>query len=262
MRLRGRRRSAAVLACTAALGLSACGGSDGAGEDGTLTVFAAASLHETFEDIGELYTQETGRQVGFTFAGSSGLVEQLSHGAPADVLATADEASMDRARELDLVEGGPEVFVSNHLVLITPAENPANIATLEDAAEDGVETVLCAVQVPCGAAAQQLLEATGVEITPVSEETSVTDVLGRVRTGEADTGLVYATDALQAGDQVRTFPVPGAEDQPNAYPIAQMRETEQPVAATEFITFVLEDERARQILEDAGFSPPDGREPQ
>lgn len=239
----------------ALLALTSCG-DDGEEEAGSVTVFAAASLNEVFEDIGTLYTEETGTDVIFNFAGSSGLVEQLENGAPADVLATADEANMGSAVEGDLIVGEPELFAENYLVIVTPAGNPAGISSLQDLGEDAVETVSCAVQVPCGAATQRITEAAGVEITPVSEETSVTDVLGRVRNGEADAGLVYVTDALQGGDEVETFEIDGAEEDPNLYPIALVDHAEQPEAGQEFIDFVLGDQRARDILGEAGFAEP------
>ena len=244
-----------TIACAAAgaLALTACADN---GEEEDIIVFAAASLNEVFEEIGELYTEETGVEVEFNFAGSSGLVEQLENGAPADVLATADEANMDAAIDSDLVTDDPELFAENYLVIVTPAGNPAQVSSLTDLEDEGVDVVICAEQVPCGAASQRISEAAGVQIDPVSEETSVTDVLGRVRTGEADAGLVYATDALQAGDEVETFEIDGAEEYPNLYPIALLDNAEAAGAGQEFVDFVLSDEQSRQILEDAGFADP------
>lgn len=241
-----------ALAAAGALTLTACADND----DGAITVFAAASLNEVFEEIGELYTEETGVEVEFNFAGSSGLVEQLENGAPADVLATADEANMDAADDSDLVAGEPELFAENYLVIVTPAGNPAQVSTLTDLGEGEVEVVICAEQVPCGAATQRISAAAGVQISPVSEETSVTDVLGRVRNVEADAGLVYATDALQAGDEVETFEIDGAQEDPNLYPIALLENAEAPEPGQEFVDFVLGDEQAQQILQDAGFAEP------
>lgn len=243
---------ALAVAAAGALALTACSEN----EDEAITVFAAASLNEVFEEIGELYTEETGVAVELNFAGSSGLVEQLENGAPADVLATADEANMDNAIDSDLVAGDPELFAENFLVIIAPAGNPADVSSLADLGQDGAEVVICAEQVPCGAATQRISEAAGVEISPVSEETSVTDVLGRVRNGEADAGLVYATDALQAGDEVETFEIDGAEEDPNLYPIALLENAEAPDAGQEFVDFVLDEEQAHQILQKAGFSEP------
>lgn len=250
-----KRHLAALTAVSlpALTGCAAEGGDDGAESD-SITVFAAASLNEVFEEIGELYTEETGVETEFNFAGSSGLVEQLENGAPADVLATADEQNMEDAVDSELVDGEPELFTENHLVVITPPTNPAGVESLDDLDDDAVETVLCAEQVPCGAASQRITEAAGLEITPVSEEFSVTDVLGRVRTGEADAGLVYATDALQGGQEVETIEIEGAEEDPNLYPIALLEGAEAGEAGQEFIDFVLQDEQAQQVLTDAGFT--------
>lgn len=241
--------------------LSGCHGDEDATENGrgetsagSITVFAAASLHEVFEEIGELYTEENGTGVSFNFAGSSGLVEQLEHGAPADVLATADKATMDSAMDSGLLAGEPGLFAKNHLVIVTPAGNPTRVQSLDDLEGEDVETVLCAAQVPCGAASQRVLESAGLEISPVSEETSVTDVLGRVRTGEADAGLVYATDALQGGQEVEAIEIQGADDKPNLYPIGITSEAEEPTGGQKFIDFVLDDERSQEIFSEAGFS--------
>ncbi|WP_120003897.1 molybdate ABC transporter substrate-binding protein [Nesterenkonia muleiensis] len=241
-----------ALAAAGGLALTACADNDDEG----ITVFAAASLHEVFEEIGERYTEETGVEVEFTFAGSSGLVEQLENGAPADVLATADEANMDAAAGSGLVSGDPELFAENYLVIVTPAGNPGQVSGLEDLDDEDLQVVICAEQVPCGAATQRISAAAGVQISPVSEETSVTDVLGRVRNGEADAGLVYATDALQAGDEVETFEIDGAQEDPNLYPIALLESADAPGPGQEFVDFVIGDEQARQILEDAGFTEP------
>ncbi|GAB3848035.1 molybdate ABC transporter substrate-binding protein [Nesterenkonia populi] len=246
------RRTFALLSASALL-LTACAD---AGDEESVTVFAAASLSQVFEEIGELYAEETGTEVEFSFAGSSGLVEQLENGAPADVLATADETNMDNAVEGGLVDGEPELFAENFLVIVTPSGNPAGVESLEDLDDDAVETVICAEAVPCGAATQRIAETAGMEIAPVSEETSVTDVLGRVRSGEADAGLVYATDALQGGDDVETIQIEGAEEDPNLYPITVLENAEAPEAGQEFIDFVLEDEVSQRILSDAGFSDP------
>ena len=243
-------RAPLAVAAAGTLALTACSQND----DEAITVFAAASLHEVFEEIGELYTEETGVAVEFNFAGSSGLVEQLANGAPADVLATADEATMDSAVGSGLTSADPEVFAENFLVIATPSGNPAGLSSLADLGDEAVEAVICAEQVPCGASAQRISAAAGVQISPVSEETSVTDVLGRVRNGEADAGLVYATDALQAGDEVETFQIDGAAEDPNLYPIALLENAADPAAGEAFIEFVGDEEQAQQILQDAGFA--------
>ncbi len=155
-----RRRTA--LLPLAALALTGCAQ---ASDEDTVTVFAAASLNEAFEEIGSLYTQETGTEVELSVAGSSGLVEQLEHGAPADVFATADEQSMERAAESGLLAGNAELFASNTLVIAVPAGNPAEVETFEDLADATVDTVLCAEAVPCGSASLRLAAEHGVSIS-------------------------------------------------------------------------------------------------
>lgn len=210
------RTVVAVLAAVV-LAASACtGGTDGEGDDGiTATVFAAASLAAPFEEIAH------GHDVAFSFDGSAGLVDQIAGGAPADVLATADRRTMDRAAEQGLVVAEPTMFATNQLVLVTPSDNPAGITGLDDSLA-GAKLVVCAPEVPCGGATQRLADAVGATLEPVSEESKVTDVLGKVTSGEADAGLVYLTDAMAAGDAVEMIEVPEAAEHPNTYWIAEV----------------------------------------
>lgn len=222
-------------------------------QDNTLTVFAAASLHEPFQQIGESFSEESGIEVAFNTAGSSGLIDQLENGAPGDVLATADEVSMVRAERAGLLAKDPVVFAQNYLVIVTPEGNPAEIDNLADLGE--LSTVsLCAPQVPCGAAAARLFADGGVELSPASEELSVTDVLGRVRMGEADAGLVYTTSAQQAGDDVEVIMIDGAAADPNIYPATVLEAARNQKEAQAFVEYLLSAE-AQQVLADAGFTP-------
>lgn len=243
-----RRAAAAVLVATA-LVVSACGSpaaetTTSAVSSDQAVVFAAASLSTVFPAIAE---------ASYSFDGSSGLLDQLSGGAPADVFASADRANMDKAVEAGLVDGAPVQFATNHLVLVTPVDNPAGITGLDSTLDDA-KLVICAPEVPCGAASLRLAEALGVELTPVSEEAKVTDVLGKVTSGEADAGLVYATDAITAGDAVETIEVPGAEEDPNTYWIARVTEAPHPEAADAFIATVT-GESGQAVLGGAGFGP-------
>jgi molybdate transport system substrate-binding protein len=246
--MRSRR---VLLICAAAASAALLGGC-AQQQEHVLTVLAAASLHEPFEELSESYTAETGVVVELRTAGSSGLVDQLENGAPGDVLATADHASMAHADQAGLLGSAPAVFAQNHLVLVTPANNPAQIRDLGDLA-NGPTVTLCAVQVPCGAAAARLLESAGVALSPSSEELSVTDVLGRVRTGEADAGLVYITSALQAREEVHIIPIEGAAEDPNSYPAAVLETAELPDEAHAFVEHLLS-EKAQRVLADAGFA--------
>jgi len=228
----------------------------GAGGDTTLTVFAAASLTRTFTEIGkEFESQHDGVKVEFSFGGSSDLVSQIQQGAPADVFASADEANMEKLTGDDLQADDPLDFASNTLEIATPPGNPAGIASFADLGKDGVDVVVCAPEVPCGAAAAKAEQATGVTINPVSEEQSVTDVLAKVSSGEADAGLVYVTDVAAAGDSVEGVGFPQSSDVVNTYPIVALKDSENVDLAKEFIELVTSG-TGQSILEEAGFAKP------
>lgn len=248
--LMGRTLSAAAM--LPVLLLSACS-SDGPGP-GPIQVFAAASLTETFTEIGERFHQETGVEVAFNFAGSSDLAAQLDQGAPADVFAAADEDTMDQIVDAGLTGSTPVSFASNTLTLVTPPGNPAGVTGLADLTGDDVVTVVCAPQVPCGAATQRLAAVAGVELSPASEESAVTDVLGKVRAGEADAGIVYITDAAVAAEDVEQIDLPESEEVVNHYPIATLESSADP-AAQEFVAFV-EGDQGQEVLREAGFGRP------
>ncbi|MGS0688077.1 molybdate ABC transporter substrate-binding protein [Nakamurella sp. GG22] len=221
----------------------------------TLTVFAAASLKKTFTEIGEMFEQQNpGMRVTFSFAGSSDLVSQIIAGAPADVFASADTSNMTKASDADLVAGSPVTFATNTLTIVTPPGNPSGITGFADLARTDLTLVVCAPQVPCGAAAERLETATGVTLTPVSEESSVTDVLNKVTTGEADAGLVYVTDASAAGDKVTAVSFPEATTVVNTYPIAALTGAANQGSATSFVELVSGPDGQR-ILAAAGFEP-------
>lgn len=251
------RRVLSALAAVSALALTGCAaGSSQAAEDVTLTVFAAASLSDTFEEIGERFeAQNPGVRVQFNVAGSSALVEQIRAGAPADVFASADEPTMDQAVDAEAVSGAPRPFATNVLTLVTPPDNPAGITSLADAAAEGVNLVACSPQVPCGHATATLTGNAGLGLDPVSEESSVTDVLGKVTSGEADAGLVYVTDAAGAGDAVRTVGLDNAGSAVNTYPIATLADSEHAELADAFVEYVL-GTQGQQVLKHAGFGHP------
>jgi molybdate transport system substrate-binding protein len=245
----------------AATALSACGSSDsdnsaGGSDSSTLTVFAAASLTSTFQKIGqEFEDKHPGVKVQFDFGGSSDLVAQIQQGAPADVFASADTANMDKLTADDLQAGDPQDFASNTLEIATPPSNPAHIASFADLAKPGVKTVVCAPEVPCGAATEQMEKLTGTTIKPVSEEESVTDVLGKVTSGEADAGVVYVTDVTAAGSKVTGVPFPESGKVVNTYPIVATKDAKNADLAKEFVDFVLSD-AGQSVLSDAGFAKP------
>ncbi|MHA7189919.1 molybdate ABC transporter substrate-binding protein [Arthrobacter sp. MDT2-16] len=255
------RAPARALALAVVLATTACGTStpdDAGGDtiDGSITVFAAASLKDSFTELAGAFEQAyPGTEVSLNFAGSSDLVTQITEGAPADVLASADAATMGKAGDAGLLAGEPVDFASNTLQLAVPADNPAGITSLADAAGPGVKTVVCAVQVPCGAAAARVEQAAGVDLMPVSEESSVTDVLGKVTSGEADAGLVYVTDVRAAGDAVRGIEVPEAAAAVTTYPVAALADSADPATAQAFVDFA-SGPFGRAVLGAAGFGAP------
>jgi molybdate transport system substrate-binding protein len=222
----------------------------------TLTVFAAASLKTTFTELGtEFERSHAGTEVTFSFGGSSDLVTQLQQGAPADVFASADTTNMDKATGDDLVQGDPLNFASNTLEIAVPPDNPAEITSFVDLSKPGVKLVVCAPQVPCGTATQKVETATGIQLKPVSEENSVTDVLNKVTSGEADAGVVYKTDVKGAEDKVMGVPFPEASEVVNVYPIAVLAGSENADLAQQFVDLVTSDQ-GQQVLADAGFAKP------
>jgi len=240
---------------SAAAGSSSAPGAAVPSHPSTLTVFAAASLKATFTEIGTIFQNENpGSTVTFNFAGSSDLVTQLTAGAPGDVFASADTNNMTKATNAKLVSGTPVNFATNILTIVTPPGNPAGISGFADLAKPDVSVVVCAPQVPCGAAAASVESNTGVSLTPVSEENSVTDVLGKVTTGQVDAGLVYVTDAVNAADTVTQVDFPEAAAVVNTYPIATLTGGTQPELATKFVDLVFGPE-GQQVLAAAGFKP-------
>jgi molybdate transport system substrate-binding protein len=215
-----------------------------------LVVSAAASLSAVFEDVGAEFERATGVDVVFNFAGSSDLLAQLEQGASADVLATADERTMNSARDAGLLAGAAEVFAQNAMAVAIAPGNPAAIESLEDLTGDAL-LVVCAPQVPCGSATLALAERAGLDLSPVSEESSVTDVLAKVATGEADAGIVYRTDLRRAPAGVEGLEIPNAVNVTTSYPIATVDGADEPLAR-QFTEFVLGG-AGRKLLAEAGF---------
>lgn len=219
----------------------------------TLNVYAAASLQAPFTDLAaEFEAGNPGVSVQLNFAGSSDLATQIIAGAPADVFASANEATMERVSAEGLLASPPRVFATNVLTIVVAEGNPLGINSLASLTDPAVSVVLCAPQVPCGSAAETLQQAAAVSIEPVSEESSVTDVLGKVSSGQADAGLVYVTDAEAADGSVDAVPIREAQRAENPYPIAVIRAGS---LATEF-TDLVAGERGREVLSAYGFGDP------
>jgi len=238
--------------------LAACGSDQdgGGGDHQTLTVFAAASLTSTFQQIADAFEADhPGTDVRLSFGGSADLVSQIQNGAPADVFASADTATMDELTAAHLTDGDPRPFATNHLEIAVPPGDPASVHTFADLAKPGLDLVECAPEVPCGAAAQQVAQHAGVTLRPVSEEQSVTDVLAKVTSGEADAGLVYVTDVQAAGKQVDGVPFPESSSATNTYPITVVKDSSQSALAREFVAAVT-GASGQRVLRDAGFGRP------
>jgi molybdate transport system substrate-binding protein len=247
-----RCRALATAACLALLGsTSACGSEPDDGD--TLTVLAAASLTDVFEELAQDFEDKQGAEVEFSFGSSTDLAEQAADGAPGDALATADRASMQIVEDTG-VTGDVVDFATNVLVIVTPPDNPAGIETLEDLAD--ATWVRCADEVPCGRVALGVLDANGVTAEPVSLEEDVRATLDKVISGEADAGLVYATDAVAAGDDVvATIEIPGAEEQLTSYYAGTLEQAEEPGLAQEWVDLLTSD-IGQQALTEAGFELP------
>ncbi|WP_314506797.1 molybdate ABC transporter substrate-binding protein [uncultured Microbacterium sp.] len=254
-----RAATGALLALLALTGCAAGGAGAVSGDEppkGTITVFAAASLRAAFAEIAEQFEAvNPGTTVQLNYGGSADLATQIIEGAPADVFASADEKNMAKVVGEGLVEGESVDFATNTLEIAVPPDNPAGIQTLTDLAAPGVAVVVCAPEVPCGAAIVAAAQAGGVTLTPVSEESSVTDVLGKVTSGQADAGLVYVTDVKAAGPAVQGVPFPESTAAVTTYPVAALTGAGAPETAAAFVAFVTGD-AGRAVLDAAGFGAP------
>ena len=268
-----RRAAIAAVSLLSAVSLAACGGSasnsstgaaTGAASAGTsggaqkatgkVTVLAAASLQGAFEEIEKTVEKDNpGLDVTFDFQGSQDLVASLAGGDSADVLATANNSTMKTAAEQKLV-GNQTEFATNVLTLIVPKGNPKKITGL-DSSLDGANLVICAPEVPCGEATQKLSSALGVTLNPADAgEQNVTDVRGKVESGEADAGIVYTTDAAAAKDKADKIDIPDG-GVVNHYPIAQTASPENAAGAKVFIDAVT-GKTGQEILAKHGFGKP------
>ena len=224
---------------------------------GTLTVFAAASLTETFQELGARFeAQHPGVDVVVVLAGSATLAQQLIAGAPADVFAAADPETMARVVEEEVVDA-PHEFARNPLALAVPAGNPGGVSGFVDLERQELVVALCASEVPCGRAADALLEARGVVPAVDTRESDVRAVLTKIELGEVDVGIVYGSDVRVAGARVESIAGDAAELRRFAptYQLGVVRESRQRVAAEAWVRLVLGSE-GRAVLSAAGFEVP------
>ncbi|GHB26557.1 molybdate-binding protein [Streptomyces viridiviolaceus] len=275
--VRGTRRARRALrvagtGAAALLALSACSSPDadsgsGTGDagssasssgklSGTVTVFAAASLKESFTALGkEFEERHPGTEVAFNFSGSDTLAASITSGAPADVFAAASGKTMKIVTDAGDTAGTPATFVRNQLEIATLPGNPDRISSLKDLTRSGLKVVLCDKTVPCGAAAQKALQSSGLKLTPVSYEQDVKSALTKVELKEADAAVVYQTDVRAAGDKVEGVDFPEAAEAVNDYPIALLRDAPNADGAKAFIDLVKSAE-GQKVLTEAGFRKP------
>ena len=255
------------VAVAALLLAGACGSSDTpeatsspTGAGGQITVLAAASLTEAFTQIAnDFQTANPGTKVNLSFGGSDALAAQIDQGSPTDVFASASPKWMD-----DVEQNGPGVtnrqdFAKNRLVVIVPADNPAGIQSINDLANDGVELVLAAEDVPVGTYARQALDNAGIadkaEANVVSNEDDVKAVVQKVALGEADSGIVYQTDVTDAvKDKVTAIPIADDVNVIATYPIAVIQNAPNASLAASFEAYVLGP--GQTVLQSFGFLPP------
>jgi len=260
-----------MLGVCLALALGAACADDGAGDassgdaaagagpagtlDGTVTVFAAASLTDAFTEAGERFSeQHPDVTVEFNFAGSSALREQILAGAPADVFASASSSNMDEVVEAGEVEGEPTVVVHNSLEIAVPPGNPGDVEGLDAFGDESLLIGLCAEDVPCGQFGREALAVAGVTPVHDTDEPDVRSLLTKIEAGELDAGIVYHTDVLSTDGGVEGIEIPDEHNVVADYPLAALARAGEPEVAGAFVDFLLSSE-GREILESYGFAP-------
>jgi len=223
---------------------------------GNITVFAAASLTDSFNAVGDAFTAANpDAKATFSYDASSALVQQITQGAPADVFASADTANMDKLTAASLNGTEPVVFATNLLQIIVAPGNPKGITGVADLATPDLKVVLCAPEVPCGKYAKQILDTAAVAVTPVSLEQNVKGVVTKVTAGEADAGIVYVTDVTPAGTKAAGVDIPADLNVVAKYPIASVKTSTNQEVDQAFIDFLLGDD-GQAIMAKYGFGAP------
>jgi molybdate transport system substrate-binding protein len=229
--------------------------SSAAAQTGTITVFAAASLKETFTQLGKQFeAAHPGDTVKFSFGASSTLATQITSGAPADVFASASTKNMDQ-----VVTAGdaasPQNFAKNIMEIAVPPSNPAHVTSVANLASSSVKVALCQPQVPCGVVAGEVFENAKITVKPVTLQPDVKSVLTQVELGNVDAGVVYVTDVMAAGAKVKGITIPAADNASTVYPIATISNSKYQSIAQAFVAYVLSS-AGRQVLTVAGFEQP------
>lgn len=235
---------------TASPGLSPSASSSGLA--GTVTVFAAASLTESFGTLGTQFeAAHPGVTVKFNFAASSALAQSITQGAPADVFASASAKTMTQVT--DAVD--PRTFAKNAMEIAVPPGNPGRVTQVSDLTRPGLKVALCQAQVPCGATAQAVFDKQKLTVKAVTLGADVKSVLTQVQLGEVDAGVVYKTDVQAAGTKVTGIEIPADQNASTAYPIAALKGAPNAAAAAAFVAYVLSAD-GEKVLTAAGFAGP------
>jgi molybdate transport system substrate-binding protein len=218
-------------------------------------VFAAASLTGSFTQLGKQFeAAHPGDKVKFSFGPSSGLAEQVTSGAPADVFASAAPANMQQ-----VVSAGdasnPQNFAKNIMEVAVPSSNPAHVKSVDNLAKSSVKVALCQPQVPCGVVAAEVFKNAGIKVKPVTLQPDVKSVLTQVELGEVDAGMVYVTDVQAAGSKVKGVKIPADDNASTLYPIATISKSSQQSTAQAFVAYVLSP-AGQSVLTAAGFERP------
>lgn len=243
-----------VICCVVAVALLACGCSANSGKDRTVSVLAASSLTEAFTTLAAQFERtHRGISVELNFGASSSLATSIVNHAPADVFASAAPGPMQIVLRAGLAAGA-EPFATNVLEIAVAPGNPEHIDGLADLARARLKVALCDPAVPCGASAKQALAKARVRVTPVSLETDAKATLAKVRLGEVDAALVYATDVRAARSAVTGVAVPDAQNVRNSYPIAVVNGARPARESQEFADFV-RSAQGQAVLAAAGFGP-------
>lgn len=216
-------------------------------------MLAAASLTEAFGELAEAFGEIHDTEVVLSFAGSSSLASQVLGGAPADVIATADDEAMERL--VDALAADPVVFATNRAAIVVEAANPLQITSLADLADPSMVVVLCGPAAACGRYADEVLDLAGVEVTAASLEDTPKAVITKVALGEADAGIVFASDIVTAPSSVTGIEIPADTNIIADYPIAAIADARNPAGARAFIDFAVSP-AGREILERNGFGAP------
>ena len=257
--------AAAVVACALAGCSSSSSGSPSSSPSathsattaatGSITVFAASSLKESFTKLGKQFDAlHPGDKVTFSFGPSSGLATQIVSGAPADVVASASTKNMQQVVTAGDASG-PSDFAKNIMEVAVPPSNPAKITSVNDLAKSSVKVALCQPLVPCGVTAAKVFANAKIVVKPVTLEPDVKSVLAKVELGNVDAGMVYVTDVLAAGSKVKGVVIPATVDASTTYPIATISKSSQAATAQAFVTYVLSP-AGQSVLTAAGFEKP------